>query len=247
MRIGLIADIHGNLIALDTVLVEIDRAGVDALVCLGDVAALGPDPAGVIARLRERGCPVLMGNTDAWLLDLDAIDQPGPQSPHSQEVGRWCAEQLSDADRAYVRSFVPTFTQPLGDGTTLLCFHGSPRSYLEVIAATTPAADLDALFAGVEATVLVGGHTHIQMVRRHGDAHIINVGSVGLPGVNAGSRELPRNRDVRWAEYGIVGMEAGHLSIELRRTPLDVAAMRARATASGMPYPAWWSSRWEHP
>lgn len=246
MRIALIADIHGNLIALDTVLAEIDRAGVDDLLCLGDVAALGPEPAAVVARLRERGCPVIMGNTDDWLLDLALVDEAGPQSPHSQDVARWCAAQLNDADRAFVRGFVPTITRSLGEGAMLLAFHGSPRSYLDVIAATTPVAALDAMLGGVTAAVLAGGHTHIQMVRRYADAHIVNTGSVGLPGVNAGSRELPRNRDVRWAEYAIVGMDEGRLSIELRRTPLDVPAMRARAEAVGMPHAAWWASRWEH-
>lgn len=65
MRIGLIADIHGNLLALEAVLSALGRDGVDDLICLGDVASLGPQPAEVIARLRALGCPVLMGNTDA--------------------------------------------------------------------------------------------------------------------------------------------------------------------------------------
>ena len=68
MRIGLIADIHGNLIALETVLAELAREPLDQMVCLGDVAALGPQPGEALARLRALGCPVVMGNTDAWLL-----------------------------------------------------------------------------------------------------------------------------------------------------------------------------------
>ena len=67
MRIGLIADIHGNGIALDVVLAELARERVDEIICLGDVAALGSQPREVLARLRAIGCPVVMGNTDAWL------------------------------------------------------------------------------------------------------------------------------------------------------------------------------------
>ena len=69
MRIGLIADIHGNLFALDAVLAALARIGMDELICLGDVAALGPQPREVIERLRALRCPVVMGNTDAWHLD----------------------------------------------------------------------------------------------------------------------------------------------------------------------------------
>jgi len=90
----------------------------------------------------------------------------------------------------------------------------------------------------------VGGHTHIQMIRRYQDAHLVNVGSIGLPGVNAGSPELPMNKDVRWAEYGVLSLEAGRLSIDLRRTPLNMAAVLEAGRRSGMPYPEWWISKW---
>jgi predicted phosphodiesterase len=66
VRIGLIADIHGNSVALETVLTELTRERVDRVVCLGDVAVLGPEPAAVMALLRELAFPVVMGNTDAW-------------------------------------------------------------------------------------------------------------------------------------------------------------------------------------
>ncbi len=247
MRVALIADIHGNLIALDTVLAEIDREEIDALICLGDVAVLGPQPVAVIQRLRARRCPVVMGNTDAWLLDLAAAARAEEISPQTHAITRWCIDQLTDADREYVRTFVPTLELPLDDETRLVCYHGSPRSYLDVIAATTPPAALDAMLAGATATVLAGGHTHTQMVRRYGDAHLINTGSVGLPGVNADSPALPRNRNARWGEYAIVAMEEGRLQIALRRTPLDVAAMRQAAQRSGMPHVDWWESRWERP
>lgn len=62
MRIALIADIHGNRIALDAVLGHIDRTGADRTICLGDVATLGPDPLYVLRRVRETGCSCVMGN-----------------------------------------------------------------------------------------------------------------------------------------------------------------------------------------
>lgn len=60
MRIGLLADIHGNFMALEVVLQELAREHVDQLICFGDVASLGPQPRAVIERLRDLGCPVIM-------------------------------------------------------------------------------------------------------------------------------------------------------------------------------------------
>jgi len=68
MRIALIADIHGNLVALETVLHELAQESIDQILCLGDVGALGPQPHEVIDRLRQLQCTVVLGNTDAWLL-----------------------------------------------------------------------------------------------------------------------------------------------------------------------------------
>jgi predicted phosphodiesterase len=241
MRLGLISDIHGNLFALETVLAELARERLDELICLGDVAALGPEPGAVLARLQSLGCPVVMGNMDAWLLsppDLSGADEL------DQALVRWHTSQLSDAERAYIRAFPPTIERSLGAERTLLCFHGSPRSYHDVIVPTTPDDVVDSMLGGAGAGILAGGHTHLQMVRRHGDAHLINVGSVGLPGVGAATQ---RNRDVRWAEYAVIEADADSLDISLRRTPLDVERMLTLAQASGMPAPAidWWRALWD--
>ncbi|HEV8191691.1 MAG TPA: metallophosphoesterase family protein, partial [Ktedonobacterales bacterium] len=182
MRIGLIADIHGNLVALETVLAELVGESLDDLICLGDVAALGPQPGAVLARLRALGCPVVMGNVDAWLLmppDTTAAGELDTALAH------WCTAQLTDSDLAYVRAFPATYERRLSAERTLLCYHGSPRSFDDVIVPTTPDDALEAMLgnAVAHATILAGGHTHLQMLRRYGDAHLVNPGSVGLPAV----------------------------------------------------------------
>lgn len=243
MRIAFIADMHGNFVALETVLREIADEGIERIICLGDVGALGPQPHEVIERLGGLGCPVILGNTDAWLLA-----EPGARTSDSEilsAITAWCAGQLTPEDRSYLRSFSPWLELPLDDGRTLLCYHGSPRSFDDVIAATTPDAIVEQMLAGLSATVMVGGHTHIPMLRRYQDAYLVNVGSVGLPGVNAGSPELPRNRHVRWAEYGVLTCEAGRLSIELRRIPLDMLTVLDAGRRSGMPHVEWWLGKWE--
>lgn len=244
MRFALLADIHGNLVALETVLQEIAREAVDQTICLGDVAALGPQPHEVVDRLRHLHCPVILGNTDAWL-----VAPPGAKTADAETlrtITSWCAEQLTPEDRSYLHTFSPLLELPLDEGRTVLCYHGSPRSFDDVIAATTPDAVVKQMLAGFAATVMVGGHTHIQMIRRYEDAYLVNVGSVGLPGVNAGSSELPSNRHVHWAEYGVLSIESARLSIDLRRTPLDMSAVLKAGASSGMPHIEWWMQKWEN-
>jgi predicted phosphodiesterase len=142
-----------------------------------------------------------------------------------------------------MRTFAPTLARTLPGGAELLCFHGSPRSFDDAITATTPAGSLDAMLDGTAAAIMVGGHTHIQMVRRHKGARIINTGSVGLPGIGA---VAPYNRDVHWAEYAVLDADGDHTAITLHRTPLDVAEMIRVAHDSDMPESEWWSSLWWH-
>jgi hypothetical protein len=94
------------------------------------------------------------------------------------------------------------------------------------------------------ASVMAGGHTHSQMLRRYEDQHIVNAGSVGLAGVNPSSPELAANRDVDWAEYAVLSLQNGRLSIELCRTRLNMEAVRAAPIRSGMPHVEWWMQQW---
>jgi predicted phosphodiesterase len=133
---------------------------------------------------------------------------------------------------------------PLGAATTLRYFHGSPRSYDEVIAAGTPPDAFAALLGGRQAAFLAGGHTHRQLVRRDGEALFINPGSVGLPGVGPNHPLLETNRRVAWAEYAVLESGDDRMRVELCRVPLDMERMFADARASGMPHLEWWCGLW---
>jgi len=156
MRIAIIADIHGNLVALNAALADIEAMRPDRLVCLGDVAATGPQPRETVARLRALSCPVVMGNADAWLLSPHVDEDVSEDTRKIQEIDAWCAARLAPADFDYLRAFTPTVELPLGDGATLLCFHGSPRSYDDIIRSETPEDDLAVMLGGYSAAVLAG-------------------------------------------------------------------------------------------
>jgi putative phosphoesterase len=242
MRLGLISDIHGNLLALEAVLAELEREKLDRLVCLGDVVA-GPRANEALARIRNLECPVILGNWDAWSVD----GMPEPATPVEEKlyaIGAYWAERLGEEDRAFVRSFAATVEVELESGGTLLCFHGSPGSFDDWIVATTPDDELAAMLAGFSAPVLAGGHTHLQMVRRYEDSLFVNPGSVGLPFERWSPEDVliaPR------AEYAILTAADGHLGVDLRRTTYDVEAHLRGGLESGMPFADWWAASWQRP
>jgi predicted phosphodiesterase len=239
MRVALISDIHGNLVSLEAVLADIDREGVDQIVCLGDVAGLGPQPREILARLQALGCICIMGNHDSDLLNPDCDPEP---DLWTTQVTAWCADQLSKADLDYIRSFQPLVEISLGGRATLLCYHGSPRSNTDRILSTTPSEKLDEMLAGHTATVMVGGHNHVQMLRWHRGAAIVDVGSVGLPFDQMPFEDLPAF--VPWAEYGIVSWVDGVLNVDLRQVPIDLYAVKQAALASDMPGTDYWVNSW---
>jgi putative phosphoesterase len=241
MRVGIISDIHGNMMALEAVLTALKQDGVDRIVCLGDVAAMGPQPVEVVGRLRALDCPVVMGNCDVWFAEWPLPEEEGDGI---FEQVRWAVGQLSSDDIAFMRGFQPTVRLALDDQLDLLCFHGSPRSNEEVILATTPEEQLDEMLGDADATVMIGGHTHLQMVRRYRDGIVANAGSVGRPrNPVAGPEE---DRFPPWAEYAIVRGSGGGVSVDLRRVPLDVESMSHMAAESGLPYVEEWIARWQH-
>lgn len=243
MRVAMFSDIHGISTALDAVLAEIATLDVDRLLCLGDVAAGGPSPGAVIERLAELECPTVMGNTDdglidtpAWWRDPASIGVPeGAQ--RGIEIAAWAVDVIGDEHRRFVEQLPPTIEIDLAPGVDLLGFHGSPRSYDDYIIATTPDEDVAEMIAGCGQTVLVGGHTHVQLVRRIGEQTLVNVGSAGMPFACYG---IGGTVDVlEHADYALVTATDGMVSIELRQVALDPEAITQEVRRSDMPHAEW--------
>ncbi len=241
MRIAITSDIHGNAVALEAALADIAAEGIDQIVCLGDVAAFGPQPREVLARLRALGCPVVMGNTDDWFLRPTTREAGDELSRHFEEFDQWCAAQLADDDREYLRTFQPTIQVSLGPAGMLLGYHGSPRSFSDAVLPTTPDEELDQLFAGFRAVIMVGGHTHHQMLRRYQETILLNPGSVGFSVDRVAPAELARNAP--WAEYAVIEAEPGRLHVDLRRVAFDFEEWTRVMRASGAPNADWWIAR----
>jgi predicted phosphodiesterase len=232
--LAIISDIHGNCTALDAVLADLARAPVGAVVCLGDAIQGGPQPAQVVQRLRELACPVVMGNADAWLLTAEITSPAEAITERQMAVREWQLSRLSQADRDFIASFKPTVEIALEGGVNLLCFHGSPTSFDDVILPETPEEEFEGFLGAWRGRVLTGGHTHLQQIRRLGDYFFFNPGSVGV----SYDRNQPDDNfqlDHR-AEYAVLSSGEGRLSLEFRRVPFDVNKHIESLIASGQPY-----------
>jgi putative phosphoesterase len=239
MRLALISDIHGNQIALDTVLAEIESSAIDAIVCLGDVAMMGPQPDEVLTTLRTRNIPTVMGNTDAWIFDEKTDDPDIPTLPS------WGRKRISPENTAFVRTFKSTIEINLPGNRTLLACHATPRNYDEIFIASTPRAAATEMLGDATADLIAGGHTHVAFLRQVDQQRFINPGSVGLPGVGPTIDELPYHRDADWGEYAIVDATETSVAIEFRRIPVDLPAILRTAHEVGMPNLEWWSTLWK--
>lgn len=232
VRIALISDLHANEIALREVLRSIERQGADEVVCLGDVATLGIAPAEVIDILRRLGCRCIKGNHDDYLLDAELVD-PHLESQMIVEAIDWCRDQISPDQLEFLRGFEDWIELALGRDVSALLYHGSPTSNTVDLLSETPAELFDEQLGPRRATVMAGGHTHVQMVRPHRGSLVVNPGSVGAP-----FREFPnggRPTILGHAEYATIEVRDGDVGVTLHRVALDRHELARAALASPIP------------
>ena len=219
MRVAAIYDIHANLPALEAVLEDVRRAEVDQVVVGGDVLP-GPMPCETIACLRGLDVPVqfIHGNGDREVLaQMRGTETEWYRTAPEQwrEPVRWTAEQLRPEDEKLLAAWPGTLrVQIRGLGEVLFC-HATPRNDTEIFTRLTPEERLLPVFAGLDVSTVVCGHTHMQFDRTIAGIRVLNAGSVGMPFGEPGGYWLLLGPDV-----------------ELRRTHYDLAkaAERIRRT-----------------
>jgi putative phosphoesterase len=207
MRVAALYDIHGNLPALEAVLAEIEAESLDTVVAGGDVL-WGPFQSECVAALRHHDARFVAGNCERDVL-----------AP-ATETAQWCRAQLAGNELDSISHWPATLELEVeGLGHVLFC-HATPRSDDEILTRTTPEADVAAALSGVDADVVVCGHTHVQYDRRvTGGPRLVNAGSVGL---------------AYQGEAGAFWVLLGP-DVQLRRTPYDVESALASLADSGFP------------
>jgi len=218
-RAAAIYDIHGNLPALEAVLEEIGRAGVDRVMVGGDVVP-GPMPRETLAALRGLAVPVqcIHGNGESAVLAQQRGEALTRVPERIHGVIRWVTDELRADDLAELASWPLTADLEIeGVGRVQFC-HATPRDDNELFTRITPEDRLRPMFEATGAGLIVCGHTHMQFDRMIGRTRVVNAGSVGLPFGDPGAY---------WLLLGP--------GVELRRTRYDLAAATRRIRATTYP------------
>ena len=167
MRVAALYDIHGNFPALEAVLAEVEREGVDAIVVGGDIAAGPPQPREVVELLRSLpNAHCIRGNADR-LRDPEYTGDDGLD---------WLLERLDDEQADWLVGL--PFSVVLDD---TLYVHATPVDDRTIVTELTTDEKLAGLLCDVEEARVVAGHTHMQLERRVGEKLFVNAGSIGWP------------------------------------------------------------------
>lgn len=228
-RIAIFSDIHANLPALRAVLEDIDRRGVEQHYCLGDLVGYGTFPNEVIKVIRERNIPTIMGNYDQGVGNSSDECGCAYKTAEEEALGKrsiaWTNAHTTDENKSFLRSLLPQIPLQLGNLKILLA-HGSPRRINEYLYADRPDSSLERILDGVNADVLVVGHTHKPYHRvLPSGRQVINEGSVGKP----------KDGDPR-AAYVILEAKGRDLHVEFVRVPYDVEQAATAIEATEMPH-----------
>ena len=233
MKIAILSDIHGNSLALDTVLNTLKTEDIDGYWILGDLVALGPDPVGVLERIEKLpNCSVIRGNTDRYVF---SGDRPLPY-PGNQELNLEIVQKFAEmnANFAWTQGAVTAtgwlewlknlpieLRTTLTDGTKCLCVHASPGlDDGPGIDNETSDTELRKLLHGCEADLIFVGHTHQQINRKIDRWHVVNPGSI--------SNHRP---PVLKACFAILETSPEGFKIEHRQVDYDRDAVIAQLTA----------------
>lgn len=226
MRVALLSDVHANLVALEAVLAQLPP--VDGIWVMGDTVGYGPDPADVLALLRERSAVMVAGNHDLAVATGLGLDVFNPVAASAALTHR---KWLSAEDRDFLAA-LPTVGHAAG--ATLV--HGSLRD--PVWEYVWDARSAYASLVAAESDLSCNGHTHVPAVfTLDGDnvTGTLGRGTVALHGrslVNPGSVGQPRDRDPR-ASWAVLDTEGR--TVEFMRTAYDVAETQQRIRDRGLP------------
>jgi putative phosphoesterase len=228
-RIAIFSDLHGNSAATEAVLGSIDAEAPDAIYNLGDLVGYGARPNETIAFIRERNIPTIMGNYDDGVgFDRDdcgcAYKDPEEEARGQQSLF-WTRNVTTPENKAYLRTLLPEIRFEAEDKRFRLV-HGSPRRMNEYLFEDRDPRSLAGIAHGLDADVLVFGHTHKPWVREVEGVLFVNDGSVGKP----------KDGDPR-AAWALLTVEQGQpLQVEIRRVPYNIASMAAAIrAANGLP------------
>lgn len=255
MRLAVFSDIHGNLIAFEAMLKDLEHVGeVDLIWCLGDLAAFGTRPAESVARVRELQAQygeekfkVIGGNTDRYLVTGKRPEVPAAkdesgfkkrQQSFAQRdaILQWNMNQLTWEDYEFLAKILGKELRANMDGYgPVIGYHAIPGND-EPMSLRPDTPDEEALDALLdrEGRLAIGGHTHLPMDRDLDRWRAINPGSVGLSFTQPGK-----------AEWALLTFEGRSVDVDLRTVPYSTELLFAEIESVGYPHPAFITDRFQ--
>jgi predicted phosphodiesterase len=240
MRLGVIADVHGNEVALRAVLDDAAGCRIDRWWVLGDLVLFGPRPAETLGLLRSMpGVEMLRGNTDRYVL---TGEQPAPHATAADAAASvdlveryglvaagigWTRGVLCQAGLLDTLTSLPgELRLDLPNGTRVLGVHASPSADVGPgIEPGTPDDQLDGLLAGCAADIVIGGHTHRAADRTIGGIRALNPGSTGIPELPGEAGWLLLDLDGDPGRLGAPKRDRASVGVEHRMVAFDVDAV----------------------
>jgi predicted phosphodiesterase len=228
--VAILADIHSNFDALEAVLTDLAGQQYDLMVIAGDLVTNGPQPAEVLACVRDLRVSVIYGN-----MDVEVI-----QAAPSQSIGWWTQQQLTKGDLAYLKQLPLSYrvTPPGGKSPQddLLVVHASPRSANDLLilephplgttfTTVTPEEEAAAMLGGEQANLIVYGHIHYFSSGTVREQRVMSIGSVGFP--------FDGNPQ---ASYALAKWDEKKWSISQQRISYDYEKTIAAIYSSGQPF-----------
>ncbi|MEC1525096.1 metallophosphoesterase family protein [Neobacillus niacini] len=211
MKIAFISDIHGNAIALDAVLQDIEQQGIDQIYVLGDICYRGPEPKRSLDLVRSLHTEVIKGNADEWVVRGVQKGEVADKVLELMNLERqWTVKQLEPTDIEYLESLPTTLNLTIED-VQLSAFHATPTSLFDVILPNADDNQIEtSLMQAQGSQVFIYAHIHKPYIRYINGKVIMNIGSVGLP-----------FDGLTKASYGLVEVEDGHIKTSIRRVNYD--------------------------
>lgn len=243
-RVAVFGGVYSNHLALAAAVQDATARGVDAILCLGDLGAFGPNPDRVFPLLREHQIPVVRGNYDDSVARGLADCQCGYTDPLDNHYARlsyrYTFQNTSPENRGWMGTLPDRLRFRLGE-LQVLGFHGSPRRRNEFLwESTTPTHFLDKLATDHRADVLIGTHTGIHWMRRWGEGRAyVNVGALGRP-ANDGRTEV-------W--YAVLEADGRMLAVDFVPVAYDHEALAKEMRGEELPeefvetiLTGWWTT-----
>lgn len=226
MKILLLADIHGNLPALEAVLRHARSQGANQLILnLGDMTGYGPFPDQVVRWSQNEQVVNILGNYDQKVVSKEFMeaDWGSIKNKDKRAMFRWTNQALSKSSRDYIAS-LPEQQELVFDQIKLLLTHGSPDSISEHLRIDTPDQRLAELAKKTDANLVLCGHSHQAFIREVDGVYFVNPGTVGRQD----------DGDPR-ASYAIIEIDREQLSIEHFRIAYDIMESVRGIRAEGLP------------